>query len=251
MRMSSYKRRKKLTARMAAMLAAVLVLSEVPVESVYAAQVDQEVVEESQEENYVEESGTAVETEEPKESSTIVETEEEPEGSTVAETEEESEGSTVAETEEESESSTVIETEEEMGTELQTEEAVPESIMTVTAEEENKVDSEESKALDYTFGRELTEEEIEALKAMEPSYLPEMEVFELPESAKIVQPILDSVASVSLETSYDARELGILNEVRNQNPWGTCWAFSTLGVMESALIKEGEVGLRKHHYEQS
>ena len=241
MRMSSYKRRKKLTARMAAMLAAVLVLSEVPVESVYAAQVDQEVVEESQEENYVEESGTAVETEEPKESSTIVETEEEPEGSTVAETEEESEGSTVAETEEESESSTVIETEEEMGTELQTEEAVPESIMTVTAEEENKVDSEESKALDYTFGRELTEEEIEALKAMEPSYLPEMEVFELPESAKIVQPILDSVASVSLETSYDARELGILNEVRNQNPWGTCWAFSTLGVMESALIKEGEV----------
>lgn len=255
MRMGNYRRRKKLTARIAAMLAAVLVLSEVPVDAIYAAQTEQVVGEAATEEKSVNEDSTVIETEEGvEEVSTVSETEEgAEEDSTVVETAEESEeGSAVAETEEESEEDSAVaeieeeettaaeteEFEEETGTELQTEETVTESDMTVTAE---KTASAESESLDYTFGRELTEEEIEALKALEPSYLPEMEALEFPKSAETVQPISDSVSSVSLATSYDARELGILNEVRNQNPWGTCWAFSTLGTMESALIKEGEV----------
>ena len=255
MRMGNYRRRKKLTARIAAMLAAVLVLSEVPVDAIYAAQTEQVVGEAATEEKSVNEDSTVIETEEGvEEVSTVSETEEgAEEDSTVVETAEESdEGSAVAETEDESEEDSAVaeieeeettaaeteEFEEETGTELQTEETVTESDMTVTAE---KTASAESESLDYTFGRELTEEEIEALKALEPSYLPEMEALEFPKSAETVQPISDSVSSVSLATSYDARELGILNEVRNQNPWGTCWAFSTLGTMESALIKEGEV----------
>ena len=52
---------------------------------------------------------------------------------------------------------------------------------------------------------------------------------------------MDGSFALALEESYDAREEGILNEVRNQNPWGTCWSFATLGILESALIKEGEV----------
>ena len=39
--------------------------------------------------------------------------------------------------------------------------------------------------------------------------------------------------------SYNAWEEGRLPPVRNQNPYGTCWAFSTIGAMEADLISRG------------
>ena len=104
----------------------------------------------------------------------------------------------------------------------------------------------EAAELDYVLGRELTTEEIEAQKALEPAYLPELEVFELPESKTpetdgINPVVLDSSSSVELEESYDVRDSGIYNEIENQYNWGTCWAFSTLDLLESSLIQKGEV----------
>ena len=37
-------------------------------------------------------------------------------------------------------------------------------------------------------------------------------------------------------SSFDLRDLGKVSPVRNQNPWGTCWAFAALGSLESNLL---------------
>lgn len=41
----------------------------------------------------------------------------------------------------------------------------------------------------------------------------------------------------ALPAKFDLREQGRLTPVRNQNPFGTCWSFATLGSMESAYKK--------------
>ena len=42
----------------------------------------------------------------------------------------------------------------------------------------------------------------------------------------------------TLPKSYDSRKLGLITPVRNQNPWGTCWAFGALSAGEASLIKK-------------
>lgn len=232
------KRRKKWLRRTAAVLAAVLVLAELPVQVTFASQTEP-VTEESISSVNIEKAEPEGEsqTESGSESETESEAGGEPE--TVLESGTEPEGSQAEETSEEE--STIEEITEEETTEETTEEETTEEETTteeVTTEEETV--SEEEEQLDYIYGRELTEEEIAAQKALEPKYLPEMEVFELPEVNKKRKIFLDGTSGVTLEASYDAREEGILNPVRNQNPWGTCWSFASLGIMESALIKEGE-----------
>lgn len=305
MRVGNGRKDKKRMSRIAGVLAAVLVLSEMPVDVIYAAQprsgeVVTEIMQEESSsvaepeeegspaggigETSENETGTVVEDEdESEEESTPAENEDESEeeGSTSAEDEDESEeeegstsagnedesgeeGSTSAGNEDESEeeeSTSVVnedESEEEGSTSVENEDeseeesspaaeigedgsAAAETEESTEAETEEETESPEEAELDYTHGRELTEEEIAARKALEPTYFPEMEVFELPESAKVQQSGVDGSFALALEESYDAREEGILNEVRNQNPWGTCWSFATLGILESALIKEGEV----------
>lgn len=40
--------------------------------------------------------------------------------------------------------------------------------------------------------------------------------------------------------SYDARDVGHVSSVRNQNPWGVCWAFQATSAAESALLIAGK-----------
>ena len=42
-----------------------------------------------------------------------------------------------------------------------------------------------------------------------------------------------------LDSRYDLREHGVLTSVKNQNPYGTCWAYATYASLESWLLKSG------------
>ena len=100
----------------------------------------------------------------------------------------------------------------------------------------------------------MTPEEIASQKAMEPDYLPELEIVELPEEAAIRadMPLRRKMRAV-LPAKYDLREQGNLPAVRDQNPWGACWTFAFLGLMEYSLVKQGladaeSVNLSEHHW---
>lgn len=89
--------------------------------------------------------------------------------------------------------------------------------------------------LDYILGREMTPEEIAAQQAMVPELVP-LEPMEL--EAEDVYAGLPVNFLTDMESSYDSRDLNIVTSVKNQGRWGACWAFSTLSIMESSLLKQ-------------
>lgn len=55
----------------------------------------------------------------------------------------------------------------------------------------------------------------------------------------------------NLPSSYDAREAGAVTSIKNQNPWGTCWSFSTLAALESSLLNAKlfeDIDLSEYHF---
>jgi C1A family cysteine protease len=44
------------------------------------------------------------------------------------------------------------------------------------------------------------------------------------------------LGTLTAPSSYDLRTYGKVTPVKNQNPYGTCWAFATLGSLESSLM---------------
>ncbi|MDO4798860.1 MAG: C1 family peptidase, partial [Coriobacteriales bacterium] len=47
--------------------------------------------------------------------------------------------------------------------------------------------------------------------------------------------------TVDLPPSYDSRYKGLVTSPKNQGSFGTCWAFATMGVLESSLLSRGMV----------
>ena len=43
----------------------------------------------------------------------------------------------------------------------------------------------------------------------------------------------------TLPSSYDSRSYGYITPVRDQGYWGSCWAFSAIGMAEANLVKKG------------
>ncbi|MGN1432554.1 MAG: lectin like domain-containing protein [Ruminococcus sp.] len=45
--------------------------------------------------------------------------------------------------------------------------------------------------------------------------------------------------SISLPTKYNLADENLVTKVKNQNPYGSCWAFSAISSLESSLVKSG------------
>ncbi|MBR6414372.1 MAG: SH3 domain-containing protein [Oscillospiraceae bacterium] len=50
-----------------------------------------------------------------------------------------------------------------------------------------------------------------------------------------------NATSSGLPSRYDGREKGYLTAVRNQSPYGTCWAHATIAAVETSMVKNGVI----------
>lgn len=114
----------------------------------------------------------------------------------------------------------------------------------------------QAEGLDYALGRPLTAEELQKQKELFDYYshlgggivLPE----ELPEDN--VLPASMREVWGTLPAEYDSRNVNgrnLVPEIRDQNPHGTCWSFSSLACLEINLIKNGladrDIDLSEYH----
>ncbi|MDD6213496.1 MAG: C1 family peptidase [Clostridiales bacterium] len=90
---------------------------------------------------------------------------------------------------------------------------------------------------EYILGRPMTEEEIEEQKALEPELSVDYPL-ELPAIEQTENSDPEPSRGV-LPTSFDARDYGWITSVKNQRPYGTCWAFSAIASAETSMIQNG------------
>ena len=107
---------------------------------------------------------------------------------------------------------------------------------------------EETEGIRYIKGRPLTKEEREA--ELEPirNLTPLETGPEVESNLTSVYAAYGSREAAYPET-YDSRELGLVTSVKNQNPFGTCWAFGMAAIMETSLLvqNKGTYDLSEEH----
>lgn len=133
---------------------------------------------------------------------------------------------------------------EEEGEALVREEAISGSVSgndEVTAPAPEAAAAEEDRELDYILGRPMTPEEEQEQKDIFNYYMSLGGGVILPEDLPVDNTLPVSMVEVrgTLPTRYDAREANLVPAIRNQNPYGICWCFSSLACMEINLIKNG------------
>lgn len=66
-----------------------------------------------------------------------------------------------------------------------------------------------------------------------------------------VQNVSESISPKGYGSKYDPRPAGLVSSIKNQNPWGTCWAMSAISSLESFLINTGmennQIDLSEEH----
>lgn len=104
-----------------------------------------------------------------------------------------------------------------------------------TTEEETteEITQEDTEKIRYIRGRKLTEEELAEQLAL----IPELKTLPEDEWCEPIQ-YISMLSTDVLPSTYDGREQGYLTPVKNQNPWDTCAAFQTIGLMETAWKKQ-------------
>lgn len=61
---------------------------------------------------------------------------------------------------------------------------------------------------------------------------------------------IDGAGASVNDRKYDPRGLSEITSVKNQNPWGTCWAFATMATLENSMIRQklaGSIDLSERH----
>lgn len=107
---------------------------------------------------------------------------------------------------------------------------------------------------------EAVEEHIESTEKMQAEEVEEALKTESPEASEHVSTFVSGVIpdnlpaisihnenednapaarSVQLPAQYDSRDSGCITAVRDQNPFGTCWAFGAIASGEASLLKKG------------
>ena len=106
--------------------------------------------------------------------------------------------------------------------------------------QDGETTKEESDGVRYIKGRPLTEEEKEEqlepfrnLKLLDPG--PEIES-DLSSSAYAAY----GSRAVEYPKVYDLRDAGLITSVKDQHPFGTCWAFGMAAVMENSLLTQNK-----------
>lgn len=106
----------------------------------------------------------------------------------------------------------------------------------LTGESQDEDGGEKQEGVRYIKDRPLTEEEREAQLA------PMENLKEIPKGPDVNSNLHVSPGAgktTPLPAKYDAREEGIITSVKNQMPYGACWAFAMASVMETALLRQG------------
>ncbi len=62
--------------------------------------------------------------------------------------------------------------------------------------------------------------------------------------------IYNSYTEANLPASYDAVAEGLVTPAKNQGQYGSCWAFSTISVAETSMIKKGYADVAKVDYSE-
>lgn len=97
-------------------------------------------------------------------------------------------------------------------------------------------ETEEIPDLDYVLGRPMTKEELDQQHSMAPQLIT-LPSFGMP--ALNANGGTAPRARASFPSYYSSRDLGFVTGVRDQRPWDTCWAFSSLACGETSLLKKG------------
>ena len=88
----------------------------------------------------------------------------------------------------------------------------------------------------------------EHLLTAQNDYVPALSIHDENEGVGVVTTQADD----ELPSSYNSIEKGFVTSVKNQDPFGTCWAFGTIAAVESSLLahgqaKLGELNLSERH----
>lgn len=118
------------------------------------------------------------------------------------------------------------------------------SIRTFAAEA--AVVRQETEEKDYILGRPMTEEEKEEQRELIRKYTSNLQPIDLSTYENRPKlPLSDqtsgevSVKNTILPAAYDSREKGIVPPIRDQSPYGTCWAHAATALAEISMLKTG------------
>ena len=114
--------------------------------------------------------------------------------------------------------------------------------------QDGEATEENTDGIRYIKGRPLTEEErkeeLEPFKNLKP-------IDPGPEVESDLTSVYAAYGSreTAFPSSYDSRKEGLVTSVKNQNPFGTCWAFGMAAIMETSLLAQnkGTYDLSEEH----